>query len=196
MKIKWYHSCGSCYDSRSCAQVKKSVTNKYLKIKLYFEPESPSVTRNVCYHYNSRVTGAYMACMFVRNSGGNTSQIGWFFESNLRPFGYFKCATALWFTLGPSFKGNQFWYFLCNCFIFLHNIIRISVPLLFRTYFHARSFSKCNFRTHYDLCSRTILTELLKFRNSSRITVTSPSNLLWKLCIWVFWILCFVAIFL
>ena len=44
---------------------------------------------------------------------------------------------------------------------------------------------------------RCILIESLKFRNNSRITVTSPSrNLLWKMWIWVFWKLCFVIIFL
>ena len=38
------------------------------KLKLYpsqhFEPKSPSVTGNVCYHYNTCVTGVYMAYMF------------------------------------------------------------------------------------------------------------------------------------
>ena len=41
-------------------------------------------------------------------------------------------------------------------------------------------FSKCNFRTHYNVASSTILIESLKFRNNSRITVTSPSNLFAK----------------
>ena len=35
-----------------------------LKKKLDFEPKSPSVTGNVCYHYNTCVTGVYMAYMF------------------------------------------------------------------------------------------------------------------------------------
>ena len=83
----------------------------------------------------------------------------------------------------------QNWHFsnfLYHSFVFLHNSIRINIPWLFRTYFHTKivTFVKCNFRMHY------------KFRNNSRITVTSPSNLLWKLWIWVFWILCFVLIFL
>ena len=80
----------------------------------------------------------------------------------------------------------HFSYFLYHSFVFLHNSIRINIPWLFRTYFHTKivTFVKCNFRIHY------------KFRNNSRITVTSPSNLLWKLWIWVFWILCFVLILL
>ena len=89
----------------------------------------------------------------------------------------------------------HFSYFLCHCFVFLHNSVRISIPWLFRTYFHTKIFSKCNFRKHY-VGSNTILIESLKFRNNSRITVSSPSNLLCKLWIWVFWILCFVVIFL
>ena len=35
-----------------------------------------------------------------------------------------------------------------------------------------------------------------KFRNSSRITGTYPGNLLRKMWIWVFWLLCYVTIFL
>ena len=53
-------------------------------------------------------------------------------------------------------------------------------------------FSKCNFSRHYNVGFSTILIESLKFRNNSRITVTSSSNLLWKLWIRVLWILCFV----
>ena len=30
LKTKWYHSCGCCDDSRSCEQLKKRVTDKYL----------------------------------------------------------------------------------------------------------------------------------------------------------------------
>ena len=83
----------------------------------------------------------------------------------------------------------HFSYFLCPCFVFLHN------TWLFRTCFHTKSFSKCNFCTHYNIGSSTILIESLKFRNNCRITVTSPSNLLWKkLSVWVFWILCFAII--
>ena len=53
--------------------------------------------------YNS----VYMAYMFDRNSREKTSQIKWLFESNLRPFGYFKCSTELWLLLEPSCKGNS-----------------------------------------------------------------------------------------
>ena len=90
----------------------------------------------------------------------------------------------------------HFSYFLCHCFVFLHNSIRISVPWLFSTCFHTKIFSKFNFRAHYNVGSSTILIESLKFTNNSRITVTSLCNLLWKLWIWVFWILSFVNIFL
>ena len=90
----------------------------------------------------------------------------------------------------------HFFHFLCRCFVFLHNSIRISIPWFFRSCFHTKIFSKCNFRTNYNVGSSTILIELLKFRDISRITVTSPSNLWWKLWIWVFWILCFVITFL
>ena len=29
LRTKWYHSCDCCDDSRSCEQLKKSVTDKY-----------------------------------------------------------------------------------------------------------------------------------------------------------------------
>ena len=70
------------------------------------------------------------------------------------------------------------WHFshcLCHCFVPLHNFIRISVPWLFRSCFYTKIFSKCNFCMHYNVGSSTTL-----FRSNSRITVTSPSNLLWK----------------
>ena len=60
--------------------------------------------------------------------------------------------------------------------------------------FHTKIFRKCDFLTHYNIGSSTILIELLKFRNNSIITVTSWSDLLWKLLIWVPWILCFLII--
>ena len=87
-------------------------------------------------------------------------------------------------------------YFLCHYFVFLNNSIRISIPWLFRTYFHTKIFSNYNFHTHYNVGSSTILIESLKFRKNSRIKVVYPSNLLSKLWIWDFWILCFVIIFL
>ena len=36
-------------------------------------------------------------------------------------------------------------------FVSLHNFIRISIPWLFRTCFHTKNFSKCNFSTHYNV---------------------------------------------
>ena len=81
----------------------------------------------------------------------------------------------------------HFSYFLCHCFPFLHNPIRVSIPWLFRTCFHIKIFNKCNFRTHYNVGSSIILIESLKFRNNSRIAVTSPSNLLWKVWILKVW---------
>ena len=84
-----------------------------------------------------------------------------------------------------GYKIDIFLYFLCHCFVFFHNSIRISISWLFRSCFHTKIV------THYNVGPSTILIESLKFRNNSRITVTSPSNLLWKL-----WILCIVIIFL
>ena len=100
--MKWYHSCGCCDNSQRCEQLKKCVADKCFEKKLYFEPESPSVTGKIFYHYNSWVTGVYIACIFHRNPGGKTSQIEWLFESNLRSFGCFKCSRALWLPLNPS----------------------------------------------------------------------------------------------
>ena len=72
-------------------------------------------------------------------------------------------------------------YFLSHCFNFFHNCsVRIGIPWLFRTCFHTKMFSKRNFYTYYIVSSSTILIELLKLRNNSRIIATSVSNLLWK----------------
>ena len=72
---------------------------------------------------------------------------------------------TLWASLGTNLTN-----FLCHCFVFLQNSIRISIPWLFRTCFHF--FFNFNFRKHYNIGSNTILIELLKFRSKSRITVT------------------------
>ena len=48
------------------------------------------------------------------------------------------------------------------------------------------------FRTHRNVGSSTSLIEWLMFRSNPRVTVIFPNNLLWKLWIWVFWILRFV----
>ena len=77
-------------------------------LKKKIEPESSSVTGKVSYHYNSWVTGVYMAYKFDRNSRGKTSQTEWLFESNVRSCDYFKCSIALWLPLGPSCKGNLY----------------------------------------------------------------------------------------
>ena len=79
-------------------------------------------------------------------------------------------------------------FHMCHCFDFLHG------PWLFRTYFHTNIFRKCKFRTHYNVGSSTILIKSVNFRNNSGIAASSPSNLLWKLWLWVFWILCFAII--
>ena len=82
---------------------------------------------------------------------------------------------------------SMFSYFLCHCLVFLHSSgVRIGSTSLLRTFFQTKIFSKSNFCTHYNVRFRTILTESLNFRNSSRIKVTSPSNVLLKLWIWVF----------
>ena len=71
-----------------------------------------------------------------------------------------------------SIFGYEINIFQISCFVFLHNSIRISIPWLTRTCFHTKIV------THYNVSSSAILVESLKFRNNSRITVTSPSNLL------------------
>ena len=76
----------------------------------------------------------------------------------------------------------HFSYFLCHCFDFLHGCFRTKI------------FSKGKFRTHCNLSSSTILIESLKFRNNSWIAASSPSNLLWKLWLWVFLILYYAII--
>ena len=73
-------------------------------------------------------------------------------------------------------------YFLYYCFFFLH----IGSPQLFRTYFYTKISSKSNFRTHFNVGSITIRTESLKIRSNCRTLATAPSNLLWKIWIWVF----------
>ena len=69
----------------------------------------------------------------------------------------------------------HFWYFLGHYFDILHGC------------FHTKICSKCKFRTPYNVGSSTILIESL-------IAVSSPSNLLWKLWIWVFLILYYIII--
>ena len=107
LETSWYRSCGCCDNSQSCEHLKKCVTEKCFPKRRDFEPKSPSFRGNVCYLYNSWVTGVYMACIFQRNSGGETSQIEWLFESNLRSFGCSKCFAGLWLPLYPSCKGNS-----------------------------------------------------------------------------------------
>ena len=72
----------------------------------------------------------------------------------------------------------HFSYFLRHCFVLLHNAVRMSISWLFRICFHTKIFIKCNFPTHYNVGSSTVLIESLKFKNMPRITVTSPCNLL------------------
>ena len=109
LKTKWYNSCGYCDNSRSCEQLKRHVTDKYFEKKLGFEPESP-VTGKVGYHYNSWVTGVCMACIFYWNSGGETSQIEWLSESNLKSFGCFMCSTAFWVLLNQRQLTYKNWF--------------------------------------------------------------------------------------
>ena len=48
---------------------------RYFEKKVDFEPESPSVTGKVCYHYNSWVTGIYMAFIFHKRLSGWLSHL-------------------------------------------------------------------------------------------------------------------------
>ena len=50
LENNWYQGCGCCDDSRSCEHLKKHVTDKYLT---RFQPYLSSVTRNLCYYYNT-----------------------------------------------------------------------------------------------------------------------------------------------
>ena len=102
LKTKRYHSCGCCDDPQSCEQLKKHATDKYFEKKVNLEPQSPSVTGKVCYHYNSWVTGIYVWQKFCRKNISDWVII----ESNLRSFGYFKYSTVLWLLLDPSCKGH------------------------------------------------------------------------------------------
>ena len=99
----------------------------------------------------------------------------------------------------PTTLGTKliFFLFLVSFLCFRHNSIRISVSWLFRTCFHTKivTLGKCNFRTHRNVGSSTTLVEWLMFRSNPRVTVIFPNNLLWKLWIWVFWILRFVITF-
>ena len=48
---------------------------------------------------------------------------------------------------------------------------------------------------HFNVSSSTILIESLKTRNNYKTLATAPSNLLRKMWIWVFWILCLILSF-
>ena len=72
---KWYYSFGCCHDSLSCKQLKKCVTDKYLRKKVRHWTLFTFVTENLCYHYNTWVTGVYMMYMFDRNFGGKNLEM-------------------------------------------------------------------------------------------------------------------------
>ena len=83
-------------------------------------------------------------------------------------------------------------YFLYCCFVFLHNCtVRFGSPELFRTCSYTKISRKRNFRTHFNVGSSIILIESLKTRNNC-----TTSHLLWKMWIWVFWMLCLTLVFL
>ena len=86
----------------------------------------------------------------------------------------------------------MWWYNFLDVFGYKIDIFHISWAIALispMVVFTPKFFSKCKFRTYYNLGSSNILIESLKFRNNSRIAVSSPSNLLWKLGIWFFLIL-------
>ena len=86
----------------------------------------------------------------------------------------------LWTSLGTKLT---FFIFLVPwlCFPLELSRVRLWCLRLFRTCFHAKICSKCNFSSHCNVHSSTILTESLKFWNNFRITVNSRSSLLQKL---------------
>ena len=67
------------------------------------------------------------------------------------------------------------------CFPLELSRVRLWCLRLFGTCFHAKICSKCNFSSHCNVHSSTILTESLNFWNNFRITVNSRSSLLQKL---------------
>ena len=103
LKTRWCRNCGCCDDPWSWDNWRILFRiNIFLK-RLDFTPKSPFLTGNVCYYYNTWVTGVYMTYMFDRNSGGKISNwiIIWI---NLKTFSYFKSPTVLWHFLDPSYK--------------------------------------------------------------------------------------------
>ena len=100
LKTKLCHSCGCCDDSWTCEQMNQRVTDQYFKKKTLKPYHLPG---NICYYYNTWVTGVYMAYMCDINSGGKASQIEWF-KSNLRSFGYFECSAVPQFQKYLAYK--------------------------------------------------------------------------------------------
>ena len=75
--------------------------------------------------------------------------------------------------LGRLWVENGFFpYFLCHCFVFLHNSV---ISYLFSY----KNFSECNFSMHCNAGTSFILIKSLKFRNNSRIVVTSLGSVIY-----------------
>ena len=104
----------------------------------------------------------------------------------------YKISTSLFIILSQDFMGwgnylevfrkkVDIFYASCAITFFLYNCsVRIGTPCFFHSCFHTKFFSECNFHTHNNIGSSTILMELLKLKKNYRIIATFPTNLLWK----------------
>ena len=90
--------------------------------------------------------------------------------------------------LGRLWVQNWYFsYFLCRFFLlFITLVLESGVHGYFVLVFILRFFVSITFARITTPESET----------TSSITATSPSNILWRMSIWTFWILCFAIIFL
>ena len=78
--------------------LKKCVADKYFEKKSDFKPLSLSDTGNVCYYYDTWVTGVTL-CMCLLTEIPEEKHNWVIIKSILRSFSYFECSTALWLLL-------------------------------------------------------------------------------------------------
>ena len=110
-------------------------------------------------------------CEIIENS---------FFIEHLLPIILFRNFYVMMEFFGCLWVQN--WYFshsLCHCFVFFRNS-SVSVAFILK-FLVSITFARIT---------------LLESETASSVLATSPSNLLWKMWIWVSWILCFAIIFL
>ena len=107
LKTRWCRNCGCCDDPWSWDNGRILFRiNIFLK-KLDFTPKSPSLTGNVCYYYNTWVTGLVSIWHICLTEIPEEKIANWIIIwINLRTFSYFKSPTVLWLFLDPSDKGS------------------------------------------------------------------------------------------